>query len=355
MYKNSLFIQNENETKVTVPKQLFDWYTTHNSDEALVIWNDRGYIVYTSDYFKDYTNLHINISQETHWSTLFQKSTTRKIQEHFNMNDTKLTLLNQMMNDSEDIFNLTIDYLILNEEAFFICLFKNKTYTHHLERELIEKEKSVLAAQLSAGLVHDIRNPLTSLRGFLQLVQAGVKQKEEFYQVMIEEIDKLEKITNELLQVAKPFSNEMKKENISGILKDVVFVMNVQSNFRHIDIQINSEDNLFSVCNATQIKQILINLILNAMESMEEKGTVYLYARKLDDFIQIDVIDEGIGVEDDILKEMQQPFFTTKESGTGLGLAMTKHLLELHQAKLEVKRNQGKGSTFTIFLSTVLT
>lgn len=355
MFDNSLFINSTNEKEVSVPRQLFDWYSENNNDEALVIWDKRGRIIYLSNFFNDYTSLYKKVSLEDHWSSLFPETTATKIRNHFKTKHVKLTLLNQSIKESDELFNLSIDCLLFSENPIFLCLLKNKTYIHHLEKKLIEKEKSSLAAQLSAGLVHDIRNPLTSLRGFLQLVQAGVKQKEEFYQVMIEEVDKLEKITNELLQAAKPFSNDMKKENINNLLKDVVLVMNVQSNFRHIDIQINSGEYLFSMCNATQIKQILINLILNAMESMEEKGIVWLYAHKSNDFIQIDIVDEGIGVEDDILKEMQEPFFTTKETGTGLGLAITKHLLDLHQAKLEVKRNHTKGSTFTIFLPAVLT
>src|SRR5699024_11956114 len=113
-------------------------------------------------------------------SLLFYQSIITKTKDHFTTQQDKLKILNQTIRNSDDLFNLHISQLSIQDETYFICQLKNKTHIHQLENTIIEREKSILAAQLAAGLVHDIRNPLTSLRGFLQLVLAGVQQKEEF-------------------------------------------------------------------------------------------------------------------------------------------------------------------------------
>lgn len=350
MLQNSLFIKDTNQGEIIMPKEIFDWYSENSSDQAVVIWDRDGSIVYVSQRFKTYTKVCEEIRLDDSFSLLFEQSVITKIKDYFTAQQDELTILNQTIRNSHELFNLHISQLLIRDEIYYICQLKNNTYIHQLKNTIVEKEKSILAAQLAAGLVHDIRNPLTSLRGFLQLVQAGVEQKEEFYRVMIGEIDKLEKITNELLQVSKPFSEEMKEENICNLIEDVGFVMEFQSDFSHINLQMFCEGKLICICNATQVKQILINLILNAMESMDEKGMVTLRAYQSNDFIIIDIVDEGIGVEEGILKELNQPFFTTKETGTGLGLVITQHLLELHQAKLSVSNNKEQGSTFSISL-----
>lgn len=350
MLQDSVFINATKTGEIILPKELFEWYGENSNEQAVVIWNKEGDIVYLSPGFNTYTKIREEIFLGESLSLLFYQSIITKTKDHFTTQQDKLKILNQTIRNSDDLFNLHISQLSIQDETYFICQLKNKTHIHQLENTIIEREKSILAAQLAAGLVHDIRNPLTSLRGFLQLVQAGVQQKEEFYRVMIGEIDKLEKITDELLQVSKPFSDERKMENICTLIEDVAFVMEYQSKFSHINLQISCEGDLICDCNATQVKQILINLVLNAMESMDEKGTVTLRAYQSNDFINIDIIDEGTGVEEGILKELNEPFFTTKETGTGLGLAITQHLLELHQAQLYVRNNNERGSTFTVSL-----
>src|SRR5690625_2468842 len=232
----------------------------------------------------------------------------------------------------------------------YICQFKNESYIKKLEKMVVESEKLILAAQLSAGLVHEIRNPLTSLKGFLQLIQSGVQQKEEYYRVMIGEIDKLEKITTELLQMAKPLKKQMKMEYVKELIEDVAFMLDTQSSFKDVNLEIKCDPTIQIVCNASQIKQVLINLILNAAEAMTNKGTIYLHTYIKNQFVIMDIIDEGEGITPEVINELYEPFFTTKEQGTGLGLIITQHLLDLHQAKLEVRPNKQKGSTFTILL-----
>lgn len=349
MYPHDLFTDNKQSEK-----NVFDWYSHNHQEKAFIVWGEDKQLMYMS---KSFAELFLEKSKDLlnqKWTTLFNKETQKKISEHYATHPTNQLMLSSIhigMDKTKTIIcDIVIDRIRICENTFYICQIENKTYVKELEEIIVDSQKSLLSAQLAAGLVHEIRNPLTSIKGFIQLIQAGIEQKEDFYQVIISEIEHLEKITTELLQIAKPFKGDMKEEYIHELIQDISLVMNIQSNFDHIHLDIICDDNLLVTCNGPQIKQIFVNLLLNAMEAMEDGGLISLNAYERDGFAVIDIIDEGEGVNKDIIKELDQPFFTTKEKGTGLGLAITKHLLDLHEAKLHVKRNETKGSTFTVIL-----
>src|SRR5690625_2139772 len=353
MIRNSIIVEMKESNQVIFSKDFLHWYNENNKDKVILIWDDHGDIIYLSKQIQDYTGCKVEELIGTKWTNLFQDKDTKHIKNHFSMSTDKYLLSNTVLVDrdqKETPFDLSIDRLLFHGEVAYVCQLKNRTYINELEKMVIDSEKLVLAAQLSAGLVHEIRNPLTSLKGFLQLVQSGVQQKEEYYRVMIGEIDKLEKITTELLQMAKPLQNQMKKEYLHQLMDDVEFMMNTQTTLKHVELKMSANKELAITCNASQIKQVLINLILNGAEAMSERGTIRVNSYKRQNHIVIDIIDEGEGISPDFVNELQQPFFTTKEKGTGLGLVITQHILELHHATLEVKANEDKGSTFTILL-----
>lgn len=357
MYHNAVFSEYKESDQVLLSKELFEWYCKNNQDKAIIMWNQEGLLTYVSKHFYDYMDQPPQDVIGREWTTIFSEVTTERIIEHFSKKTTRFSLAKGHINlddTYENVFDIMVDYVKLNGNKTYICLLKNTTYIRELEDMVVNSEKLVLAAQFSAGLVHEIRNPLTSLKGFLQLVQSGVKQRDEYYQVMIGEIDKLEKITTELLLMSKPFSSEMKWEYVHELMEDVSFIMNRKTNFKDVNLNIICDEDIMITCNASQIKQVLINLVLNGAEAMNEQGTICIHAYKLDQSVIIDIIDEGEGVAAEVLREIQQPFFTTKEQGTGLGLVITQHLLDLHEAKLEVKSNEHRGSTFTISLPITL-
>src|SRR5699024_3928766 len=287
------------------------------------------------------------------WTTLLPDDHVKKINTHFELNNNKLHLPNiSVTSKQEKVYSFygIVDKVQIEGKYLYICKLRNVTYVNELKQVLLDSEKLVLAGQLSAGLVHEIRNPLTSLKGFLQLIQAGVQQKEEYYKVMIGEIDKLEKITYELLQMAKPFKSNKKNEFIHTLIDDVLFIMQNQSDMRKVQFMTEFDDGLSTYCNASQIKQVLINIIKNAAEAMKECGTIKIQTRSENGFAAIDIIDEGQGIPEELINQLNNPFFTTKPEGTGLGLVITQHILDLHQGELTVQKNTEKGTTFTINL-----
>ncbi|MFC3038848.1 ATP-binding protein [Virgibacillus xinjiangensis] len=237
---------------------------------------------------------------------------------------------------------------------FYVSIFKDMTERKELEELMIRYEKMSDAGQLAAGIAHEIRNPLTSLKGFLQLLQAGVKGRDEYYKIMLEEIEKMEKITTELLFVSKPLTDHLKMEPVTEMIRDVVTLMSTQAKIKGIDIShiAEEEDASFIYCDRSQVKQVLLNLIKNSIEAMEEPGRIVVKTIKNTEEICIQVTDEGAGVPDELIHKLGEPFFTTKKGGTGLGLMITKKILERHNGKLSVKRNEEKGSTFMISFPT---
>src|SRR5690625_477476 len=353
MIRNSIIVEMKESNQVIFSKDFLHWYNENNKDKVILIWSDHDDIIYLSKQIQDYTGCKVEELIGTKWTSLFQDKDTKHIKNHFSMSTDKYLLSNIVLVDrdqKETQFDLSIDRLLFHGEVAYVCQLKNRTYINELEKMVIDSEKLVLAAQLSAGLVHEIRNPLTSLKGFLQLVQSGVQQKEEYYRVMIGEIDKLEKITTELLQMAKPLKKQMKMEYVKELIEDVAFMLDTQSSFKDVNLEIKCDPTIQIVCNASQIKQVLINLILNAAEAMTNRGTIYLHTYIKNQFVIMDIIDEGEGITPEVINELYEPFFTTKEQRTGLGLIITHHRLDLDQADVEARPKKQKGSTFTILL-----
>lgn len=229
-----------------------------------------------------------------------------------------------------------------------LVYLERKTEDLELENLMIRSEKMNVAGQLAASLVHEIRNPLTSLKGFLQLLQAGAQHKEEYFNVMIEEVEKIESITSELLFISKPLTDKRSKETITSMMQDVGMLLQSQANQKNIQIILESNTNAAILCDRSQIKQVLINLVKNAIEAMDQPGKIVVKVKEVDDKIKISVIDEGSGLPEEILHRLGEAFFTTKSSGTGLGLLITKKILSNHDADFYMYNNKGKGSTFEI-------
>ncbi|TFB23111.1 PAS domain S-box protein [Filobacillus milosensis] len=232
-------------------------------------------------------------------------------------------------------------------KTYYIAVINDISELKTARKMLMNSEKLSSVGQLAASVVHEIRNPLTSIKGFLQLLENDVKDKPEYFNIMTEEIEKIESITTELLYIAKPSPNQFKNENITNTISEVCLLMKSQARLYDIQIDFKSDKDHYINCDRSQIKQVFINLIKNAVEAMESEGTIRVHVYK-DDSLTIDVIDEGVGVPDDLKLRLGEPFLSTKEKGTGLGLMVTKQILNNHHASLNVLDNKEKGSIFRV-------
>ncbi|PKR78720.1 PAS domain-containing sensor histidine kinase [Halalkalibacillus sediminis] len=233
-------------------------------------------------------------------------------------------------------------------ENYYISLTQDITDQKKAQELLISSEKLTSAGQLAAGVAHEIRNPLTSLKGFLQLLETGIEGKEAYLKIMKDEIEKIETISSELLYIARPSHLKFEDENMVAILNDICLLMRSQARMNDIQIEFEPlDDQIKFRCDRSQIKQVFINLIKNAIEATEESGTIAVNIVQSNPLI-VDVVDEGPGVPNEMKEKLGEPFFTTKKNGSGLGLMVTKQILSNHDATIKILDNEDKGSTFRV-------
>ncbi|WP_254391845.1 ATP-binding protein [Terribacillus sp. DMT04] len=244
----------------------------------------------------------------------------------------------------------SISFVETPEASYYIGVAKDVSDKKEIEEMMFRSEKMSVAGQLAAGIAHEIRNPLTSLKGFLQLIQAGISRKEEYYKIMVEEIEKIETITSELLFISKPVAENKETETIHEMLQDVITLLYSQARLQNVQITFEKGQNSSLLCDRSQIKQLFINLIKNALEEMPNGGKIDIRQRQADGVCIVDVVDEGPGIPDNVLEKLKEPFFTTKKEGTGLGLMICTQILEKHNGRLDILRNETLGSTFSVFL-----
>lgn len=334
----------------SLPDSILIWIE-QNMNNIILVTNDVGEIVYITESIKSFLGHEPTSLLGVTWNHFFSDEDI----ENFKMliddftDDRGTLLLNMPDRKGKNIpFECTIKKVEHEEKVLYLSILKDITNKQEAEEMMVRSEKMSVAGQLAAGIAHEIRNPLTSLKGFLQLLQAGVDQKEAYYKIMIDEIDKIETITSELLFISKPLTNHKSYESLNDMISDVLVLLQPQANLRDVKLKWTNKDAVFIYCDRSQIKQVFINLVKNAIEASNDSGTVEVNIQSTANKVLIDIIDEGVGISEEIIHKLDEPFFTTKQTGTGLGLMITKNILNHHQAKIEIIQNQHKGSTFRI-------
>lgn len=220
------------------------------------------------------------------------------------------------------------------------------------ERKLQRAEHFAALGELSAAVAHEIRNPLTSIQGFLQLLdkKETSAQNREYIQIMLTELKRANKIISEFLQYTRPPKLNLKKESIVPIITEVAKIMEAEMAIKNIQFHLDAEPTPEIEVDRDQLKQVFLNLFQNALQAMEPGGKLTVrvtkdeYARTL----QVSVEDTGHGMSEDLLENIFTPFFTTKDTGTGLGLSICNRIIQNHGGKIEAQSQLGKGSKFII-------
>ncbi|RKD25550.1 hypothetical protein BEP19_00990 [Ammoniphilus oxalaticus] len=233
-------------------------------------------------------------------------------------------------------------------------IFRDITEWKKSQEMLQQSEKLSVAGQLAAGIAHEIRNPITSVKGFLQLMQTGYGEKEEYMEIMTSEIDRIEIILGELLILAKPQITKYEQANAQKLLEHVVALLGTQGNLHNISISTDFEvEHPYIDCDENQIKQVFINFIKNSMEAMPQGGEISIELQRIEErMLRICFIDQGCGIPEEILEKIGQPFFTTKENGTGLGFMISKKIIEDHGGSMTLKSKVDEGTVIEVFLPT---
>lgn len=226
--------------------------------------------------------------------------------------------------------------------------------THYRENEemMIASEKLSVIGQLAAAVAHEIRNPLTSLKGFVQLMQVTKKADDKHLGIMLSEIERINLISGEMLILGKQQDILFGKEEVNDTIKQVIVLMEAQANLDNVEIDFapSQDGPMFVNADQNQLKQVLINIIKNGVEAIDDHGFVKVVTEKTETQALIKVQDSGAGMDQERIDRLGEPFYSTKEKGTGLGLAVCKKIIERHQGEITYESEKGKGTTVTITL-----
>lgn len=222
------------------------------------------------------------------------------------------------------------------------------------EEVLRNSEKLSVAGQLAAGIAHEIRNPMTAIKGFIQLMNRDKEfsSRLKYFDIILKEISRIELIISELLILAKPQDVRVTQADITSLIEEVAVLLQTQAILNNVTIETEFENNAQLIfCEKNQIKQVCINFIKNAIEAMPKGGLLRIKVSNVNDKgINIQFIDQGFGIPSNLLKKLGEPFYTTKEKGTGLGFMVSKKIIENHGGSLTVQSEENKGTTVEVFL-----
>jgi len=228
--------------------------------------------------------------------------------------------------------------------------------TFEPDEKLYLREKLAIVGELAAGMAHEIRNPLTSIRGFLQLLQHRYNPEgpeREYFQIMLEELDRINNIIKEFLSLAKPSQPQLKITDINELISETLLLAEQEALMNEVMLKFIKGENLPLVfLDPAQIKQVILNIISNAIHATGPGGQVEItsHVDLEENMLVINIKDNGPGIPPEQLPKIFDPFYTTKEQGTGLGLTLSQRIIEGHGGKIKVSSRVGEGSCFSIYL-----
>ncbi|RFU67535.1 sporulation kinase [Peribacillus saganii] len=220
-----------------------------------------------------------------------------------------------------------------------------------LRKELQRTEKLNGINQLAASVAHEVRNPMTAVRGFLQLMSGDDNLNDvhrNYVNISLQELDRAQSIISDYLSLAKPHNQALTIINISNEVKKTIELMTSYSNIQNISIHTSIQGELYIKGNKDEIKQVLVNIMKNGIEAMPSGGTLSVILFEEVGMVSIEIIDNGMGMNYETLKNLGTPFYSTKEKGTGVGLTISYNLIESMKGKIMVNSEIGKGTHFII-------
>ncbi|MFD2444930.1 PAS domain S-box protein [Bacillus sp. CGMCC 1.16607] len=250
-------------------------------------------------------------------------------------------------------YNMTPIYNDQNEIESFVSVGRDITERVRNDAALRNLDRLSIVGQLAAGVAHEIRNPLTSLKGFSKLMRNmkdNVKQK-EYLSIITNELDRIDMIVNEFMSLAKPQAIQFERENLQSIIESTITILHPQALLHNVQIKFDFQDAIELLCSPHQLKQVFVNILKNAIESMPNGGNVSIYVQKLENTrVEINFTDEGVGIETELMQYLGTPFYTSKDRGIGLGLTVSNKIIQEHNGTMKIESVIGKGTTVRVDL-----
>ncbi|MFF3023841.1 ATP-binding protein [Gottfriedia sp. NPDC057948] len=241
---------------------------------------------------------------------------------------------------------LILLFVFLQTETKVIALEAN-----HKEIQHAKQLNSI--GQLAATIAHEIRNPITVVKGFAQLFQKTktMNPEEKYYvDTMLKELEYAQIIINDYLSLAKPQTETLQVVEVNKEILNVTDLLASMANSQSIGFHLNLNQLLHTKINPIEFKQVLVNLMKNAIESMHEAGFISINLLQENEYALIEIIDTGIGMSQETIEKLGTPFYSLKERGTGIGLTVCFNIIEKFKGKIKVSSKENEGSIFRIYL-----
>ncbi|MBI4231562.1 MAG: FHA domain-containing protein [Planctomycetes bacterium] len=236
-----------------------------------------------------------------------------------------------------------------------IANFRDLTGIRALEEEVRRAGRLAALGQMAAGIAHEVRNPLNSIRGFAELLQEQPGTNTEYLGIIVREVDRINRIVQDLLDFARIDRATADVFGLSDLVQDLLKQVTPEATGAKVKVVPPELEPLNARGSAERIRQVLLNLVRNAIEAMQEnppgrERELRLSVRAAARGVALRVSDTGPGIPDDVLSRIFDPFFTSKDRGTGLGLSICQKITEVHGGRLRVETALGKGTTFVLEL-----
>ena len=247
--------------------------------------------------------------------------------------------------------------LLTNEEGEIngaLCSFNDITQRRKIEERIKEIDRLSSLGEIAAGLAHEIRNPLTGIKTSIEVLENRINDKSsnQLCANVVSEINRMNTLISDILNFSNPKNPQLKLIDVKNIIEETLMLMEEQ--FKNNNIQIKKkygQEKLYAKIDPEQLKQILINLYMNAINAISKKGKIEIFLRVINENkIKISIKDDGKGIKDEDISKIFDPFFSTSAKGTGLGLAVVKRLVLENKGKIDIKSVVGKGTNVEIIL-----
>ncbi|HWO96680.1 MAG TPA: ATP-binding protein [Bacillus sp. (in: firmicutes)] len=254
----------------------------------------------------------------------------------------------------QDIIIFFVMYCLLHIVAMWMSVYIIEMMHENLmlRKEMEQAEKMYVLGELAASIAHEVRNPMTVIRGFMQLLnnQEMQKKNQEYMKLVIDELDRAESIIEDYLSYARPQIEKKEAIEIGELVKQIINIIEGFAIMENVEISHRIEDSLAVMGDSKKLGQALINIVKNGIEAMPEGGTLQIHSYKRNDYVIIDITDNGVGMGREELARLGNPFYSTKDKGTGLGLMVSYRIIETMNGKVQVYSKKGKGTKFSIVL-----
>lgn len=331
-----------------------------NKQIGLILLDCHGYIVKLTQMAASILGDNVMNYKNKNIFTLFEHlDEDRQIIPKNVINGVALRNKAMQWHNGEQQFELLIDtYPIVSDQGDMLgtsIFIKDVSNVRSLENKIRRNERLAMVGQMAAGTAHEIRNPLTSIKGFLQMLNNSLKdlnrKKElEYIDVMLEEIERINHLVGEFLLLSRSREGIYEKIKVSHLLKQVLPIVKSEAMMHGIEVKTTSgTDDPTIMGDKKLLKQVCLNLCKNAIEAMGNEGTLTIgyQTDKKNDMVSIDFKDTGPGIPAYVADKIFEPFFTTKDGGTGLGLAVCQRIIHDMGGKISIT-TKGYGTTFHV-------